>query len=47
VTDQTVFYAQYGKFVQQSRLRDVYLGTAITASNIKGGYAIRIRSDSD
>ncbi|MDX9757586.1 MAG: TonB-dependent receptor [Bacteroidota bacterium] len=40
VTDQTVFYAQYGKFVQQTRLRDVFLGTAITASNIKGGYAI-------
>ncbi|MFA6233267.1 MAG: TonB-dependent receptor [Bacteroidota bacterium] len=40
VTDQTVFYAQYGKFVQQTRLRDVYLGTALTASNIKGGYAI-------
>lgn len=40
VTDQTVFYAQYGKFVQQSRLRDIYLGTAITANNIKGGYAI-------
>jgi outer membrane receptor protein involved in Fe transport len=40
VTDQTVFYAQYGKFVQQSRLRDVYLGYAISASNIRGGYAI-------
>ncbi len=41
VTDQTVFYAQYGHFVQQSRLRDVYLGSAVTASNIKGGYAIQ------
>lgn len=40
VTDQTVFYAQYGKFVQQSRLRDVYLGGALSASNIRGGYAI-------
>ncbi len=40
VTDQTVFYAQYGKFVQQSRLRDVYLGYAMSASNIRGGYAI-------
>lgn len=40
VTDQTVFYAQYGKFVQQSRLRDVYLGYATSASNIRGGYAI-------
>lgn len=41
VTDQTVFYAQYGKFVQQSRLRDIYLGNAISASNIRGGYAIQ------
>ncbi|PLX23582.1 MAG: hypothetical protein C0600_14605 [Ignavibacteria bacterium] len=41
VTDQTVFYAQYGKFVQQSRLRDVYLGSAISANNIRGGYAIQ------
>ncbi|HOJ04587.1 MAG TPA: TonB-dependent receptor [Bacteroidota bacterium] len=40
VTDQTVFYAQYGKFVQQSRLRDVYLGYALSADNIRGGYAI-------
>ncbi len=41
VTDQTVFYAQYGKFVQQSRLRDVYLGNALAADNIRGGYAIQ------
>jgi outer membrane receptor protein involved in Fe transport len=40
VTDRTVFYAQYGKFIQQSRLRDVYLGNATIASQIKGGYAI-------
>ena len=40
VTDRTVFYAQYGKFVQQSKLRDVYLGNAQIASNIKGGYAV-------
>ena len=40
VTDRTVFYAQYGIFVQQSRLRDVYLGNATIASQIKGGYAI-------
>ncbi|MBL0175337.1 MAG: TonB-dependent receptor [Ignavibacteria bacterium] len=40
VTDKTVFYAQYGKFVQQSRLRDVYLGNAVISSNIKGGYAV-------
>jgi len=40
VTDRTVFYAQYGKFVQQSRLRDIYLGNATISSNIKGGYAV-------
>lgn len=40
VTDQTVFYAQYGIFVQQSRLRDVYLGNATISSQIKGGYAV-------
>ncbi len=40
VTEQTVFYAQYGLFVQQSRLRDVYLGNAVSSSNIRGGYAI-------
>ena len=40
VTDQTVFYAQYGKFVQQSRLRDIYLGSSLVADNIQGGYAI-------
>ena len=40
VTDATVFYAQYGTFVQQSRLRDVYLGNAVSASQIRGGYAI-------
>ncbi len=40
VTDKTVFHAQYGKFVQQSRLRDVYQGYNVMADNIKGGYAI-------
>ncbi|RJP67959.1 MAG: TonB-dependent receptor [Ignavibacteriales bacterium] len=40
VTDQTVFHAQYGKFVQQSRLRDIYTGWNVIADNIKGGYAI-------
>lgn len=38
VTDQTVFYAQYGVFVQQSRLRNIYLGSATMSSQIKGGY---------
>lgn len=40
VTDQTVFHAQYGKFVQQSRLRDVYQGYYLTASNVGGGFFI-------
>jgi len=41
VTDQTVFHAQYGKFVQQTRLRDVYQGYNVVADNIKGGFAIQ------
>jgi len=40
VTDQTVFHAQFGKFVQQSRLRDVYQGYYATSSNIGGGFFI-------
>ena len=40
VTATTIFHAQYGKFVQQSRLRDVYQGYNVLADNIKGGYAI-------
>jgi len=39
VTDKTVFHAQYGKFIQQSRLRDVYLGFNRASDVIKGGYA--------
>jgi outer membrane receptor for Fe3+-dicitrate len=39
VTDKTVFHAQYGKFVQQSRLRDVYLGFNVASDVIKGGFA--------
>lgn len=39
VTDQTVFHAQYGKFIQQSRLRDVYLGYNRSSDVIKGGFA--------
>ncbi len=40
VTDKTVFHAQYGKFVQQSQLRDIYEGYNVVADNIRGGYAI-------
>jgi len=41
VTETTVFHAQYGKFIQQSRLRDVYLGVSSTSDQIKGGFAIQ------
>jgi outer membrane receptor protein involved in Fe transport len=41
VTDRTVFHAQYGKFIQQSRLRDIYQGYNVIADNIKGGFAIQ------
>lgn len=40
VTDQTVFHAQWGKFVQQSRLRDVYQSLNATGYNVGGGFFI-------
>lgn len=40
VTDVTVFHAQYGKFVQQSRLRDMYNGIYAVGSNLRGGFFI-------
>ncbi len=40
VTDQTVFHTQFGQFVQQSRLADVYSGMYSTASNVRGGFYI-------
>ncbi len=40
VTDQTVFHAQFGKFVQQTRLRDIYQGLYLTSSNVGGGFFI-------
>jgi outer membrane receptor protein involved in Fe transport len=39
VTDKTIFHAQFGKFVQQSKLRDSYLGLANASTVIKGGLA--------
>ncbi len=39
VTETTIFHAQYGKFIQQSRLRDVYLGLGVASDQIKGGFA--------
>lgn len=38
VTDRTVFHTQFGKFVQQSRLRDIYQGFYSTGSAIAGGF---------
>ncbi|PKL89925.1 MAG: hypothetical protein CVV23_02510 [Ignavibacteriae bacterium HGW-Ignavibacteriae-2] len=40
VTDQTIFHVQYGKFVQQTRLRDAYQGLFATADNLGGGFEI-------
>jgi hypothetical protein len=40
ITDQTVFHAQWGKFVQQSRLRDVYQGVNFIGNQINGGFFI-------
>lgn len=40
VTDQTVFHAQWGKFVQQSRLRDIYQGLNATGVSVGGGFFI-------
>jgi hypothetical protein len=41
VSERTIFHAQYGKFVQQSRLRDVFQGYNVITDNIKGGFAIQ------
>ena len=38
VTDRTVFHAQYGKFIQQSRLNDSYAGPARISGVTKAGY---------
>ena len=40
VTDATVFHAQYGKFVQQSRLRDMYQGIYGLGTQLRGGFFI-------
>ncbi len=40
VTDQTVFHAQYGKFVQQTRLRDEYQCIYTTSFDLRGGFFI-------
>ncbi len=40
VTDRTVFHTQFGKFVQQSRLRDIYQGLYATGASVRGGFFI-------
>lgn len=40
LTEQTIFHAQWGKFVQQSRLRDTYNGLNSTGTNLRGGFFI-------
>ena len=40
VTDRTVFHTQFGQFVQQSRLRDMYQGYYLTSQNVRGGFFI-------
>ncbi len=42
VTDQTIFHAQYGKFVQQTRLADIYQSLNVTASQLRGGLFINL-----
>jgi outer membrane receptor protein involved in Fe transport len=38
VTDRTVFHAQYGRFIQQSRYNDSYAGPARISGVTKAGY---------
>jgi outer membrane receptor protein involved in Fe transport len=40
VSDRTVFHAQYGKFIQQTKLRDSYVSAAQMAGIIKGGFFV-------
>lgn len=41
VTDRTVFHAQFGKYIQQSRMRDSYLGIGRTSNIINGGFFVQ------
>lgn len=40
ITDKTVFHAQFGKFVQQTRLLDIYQGYNRTSFELRGGFFI-------
>lgn len=44
VTDQTVFHAQYGKFIQQPELRRLYISSSVLANYINAGNYVRIES---
>ena len=37
ITDRVVFHCHYGKFIQQSRLRDTYLGYGAMTNSVKNG----------
>jgi outer membrane receptor protein involved in Fe transport len=39
VTDQTVFHAEYGKFIAQAALSDLYDSRAVAGRFLQGGYA--------
>jgi len=41
VTDRTVFHAQFGKYIQESRLRDAYLGIGRSSNILKGGFFVQ------
>lgn len=47
LTDQTIFHAQWGKFVQQSRLRDTYLGLSRQGRALRRGNFITAPSGFD
>ncbi len=47
LTDQTIFHAQWGKFVQQSRLRDTYLGINNQGRSLRRGNFITAPSGFD
>ncbi len=38
VTDRTVFYSQFGRFIQQPRFAETYRGAALFYNIIKGGF---------
>lgn len=42
VSERTVFHTQYGQFVQQSRLRDIYQGIYTTSVQVRGGSFISV-----